>query len=121
MPSKFITHVKDMKWTVTTPGLAKNLPEYDPQQMSVSQWTVEKGAETKIHVHDEAEMAYVVKGKARLTIEDNPPEIVVQGDFFYTAPGSKHGMKVIEDLQLVLFSMPKAAKHTNAGGKPHSH
>ncbi len=123
MPIKLITHGKDMKSTVAMPGLARQIPDHDPQEMHVSLWAYDAGLELSGHSHDEAEVAYVVKGKAALTVGDNPPDVIEQGDFFYTPSGTNHAIKVIEDLRVVFFSRPKGSgdSHSHADGKPHSH
>ena len=81
------------------PGLKRQLLGYGPQIMGAHVW-FETGAVGQMHAHHHAQIAYVVSGRFKVTIEDETRTLVA-GDSFYVPPHAMHGAVCEEAGELI--------------------
>jgi quercetin dioxygenase-like cupin family protein len=77
-------------------------------EMMLTKNTFEKGAIGTIHNHIHLQMGYVAKGVFEVTV-GNDTKILKQGDVFYAPSMVFHGVKCLEEGELVDVFNPKRA------------
>lgn len=103
---ELISRDKDMQAIEVRAGVSKRIPAQNPAELRVSEWTFAAGARSSPHTHGVPQINYVVKGKMRLKLEDEPETIVGPGDYYYTPAGCSHELEFIENTTMIIFNPP---------------
>lgn len=96
--------IKDVKSETVSPGLERKVLAYCDTAMCVLH-ELDEGAGVPIHSHPHTQIAYVIKGRFRFTIEGVEKE-VGKGDSLCKQGGVKHGVVCLEKGALVEFFTP---------------
>jgi quercetin dioxygenase-like cupin family protein len=89
----------ELKWEDAEPGVQRQVMGYDGQLMVVKV-KFEKGAVGKAHSHYHTQATYVAKGKFEVTI-GGKTQVLKEGDGFYVAPDTVHGVVCLEEGLLI--------------------
>ena len=89
----------EIAWQNPAPGITRQIMGYDGQLMVVKV-KFEKGAVGKAHSHYHTQATYVAKGKFEVTIGDKT-QVLKEGDGFYVAPDTVHGVVCLEEGLLI--------------------
>ena len=90
---------KDIPWKNAGEGMKRQILGYDKNIMLVKMH-FEKGAVGALHSHPHSQCTYVISGTYEFTIGDET-KVVQKDDSLYIAPDAVHGIKCMEEGELV--------------------
>jgi quercetin dioxygenase-like cupin family protein len=101
---------KDMPVFPGRPGVSERRPIHDPSVLVVSEWTFDPGVKFSGHAHGESQIAYIIKGKMKLSQGDE--EIILEpGCYYYTPAGTVHEItEILEQVTMLIVSTPAKKK-----------
>ncbi len=98
---------EDMPKMPGRPGVYQRKPIHDPNEIRVEEWTYEAGLDIKGHPHSTASIAYVIKGKCKVLMNDQE-YLLETGCYYYTPPGGYHAVtEILEPTTILSLSVPQ--------------
>ena len=91
---KSFIHAADIIWKTVAEGVQRKILGYDNEVMMVCV-RFEKNAIGTLHHHVHRQISYIQSGSFEVTI-DGKKTILTEGDCFFVAPNSEHGVVAIE-------------------------
>lgn len=88
-------HLDQIKKYTKRPGFSGGFVHGD--SLSLTHWTLEKGAVLAWHSHPHEQMSFVVSGKMQFDRTGQEALIVEAGDFVVFSPNEPHGGLVLEE------------------------
>ena len=80
-------------------------PVVEGERMQVGLITIKRGAASEPHSHPNEQWTYVLKGKARFKVGDQPETLASPGTLIYAPADVVHSVEVLPDEDLVFFTV----------------
>jgi len=80
-------------------------PVVEGERMQVGLITIRRGTASRPHSHPNEQWSYVLKGKARVSVGDQPQTLAAPGMLIYAPANVVHSVEVLPDEDLVFFTV----------------
>ena len=80
-------------------------PVVEGERMQVGLITIKRGGASQPHSHPNEQWTYVLKGRARVKVGDQPETLASPGTLIYAPADVVHSVEVLPDEDLVFFTV----------------
>jgi quercetin dioxygenase-like cupin family protein len=80
-------------------------PVVEGERMQVGLITIKRGAASKPHSHPNEQWTYVLKGRARVSVGEQPQTLASPGTLIYSPANVVHWVEVLPEEDLVFFTV----------------
>jgi quercetin dioxygenase-like cupin family protein len=101
---------KDMPVFPGRPGVSERRPIHDPSAINVQEWTYDPGTQIHAHGHNEASIAYIIKGKLKVKLAGEE-SLLEAGCYYFTPPNVVHEItEILEQTTILTVAVPAQHK-----------